>query len=337
MNILPEAKDPRPFVAVVTVTYNSAGVLSDFMESLIEQQDCLVRLYVVDNNSHDSTLEMLSSYKSRVDVSLIRNEKNLGVAAANNQGIRAALQDKADWILLLNNDTIIPQAAISNLARIASSHGLDILSPSIHATEPENTIWFDGGLIYPHRGMKVVHERMGKPVSEVQNGLRVTPYASTCCLLVRPSVFASIGGMDTDYFVYFDDVDFCVRAANAGFNYWLSSDVYIIHKASSLTGGFLGPFTLRWLTRNWVLVTRKHLAMPARIGAYAYMQAWMAGRLLFGRDKPLHFVRRQRAFYEGLLAPISGKGASLEGTEYLGPNSPLLQIVRGEEAVAKVK
>ncbi|WAH95908.1 glycosyltransferase family 2 protein [Arthrobacter sp. MMS18-M83] len=138
--------------------------------------------------------------------------------------------------------------------------------------------------------------------------------------------------MDTDFFVYFDDVDFSIRARAAGFQYWLTGDLTIIHKASSLTGGFLGSFTLRWLTRNWVLTSRKHLSLFGKLKAFTYMQAWMLARLLVGRDKASHYVKRQKAFFEGMVAPVSDDGSWLSNSELISESSPIGRIVRKEAA-----
>lgn len=324
---------PPQRTAVVTVTYNSETVVEDFLESLLTNStEAEIVLYVIDNQSSDRTLEIVDAYQDKLNIHVLANDENRGVAAGNNQGINAALDAGLEWVLLLNNDTIIPKGTIAGMIALAQKENLKVLSPAIEATEPLKTIWFDGGTIYPARGMKVVHDRMGMPTDKVVPGLRTTPYASTCCLLVHRSVFEEIGGMDTDFFVYFDDVDFSIRAQAAGFKYWLSGDLMITHKASSLTGGFLGSFTLRWLTRNWVLVARKHLPPIRRGVSFSYIQIWMLARVLARRDKPAHYVTRQRAFFEGLTAPISADGNLLRNSDVLPHDAPIAQILRKEAA-----
>lgn len=297
-------------LALVTVTYNSEDVLEDFFNSLLTDPSLpRIKLYLIDNASSDKTLEVAARYQERIDLSIEPNNDNLGVAVGNNQGISAALRDGAEWILLVNNDTIIPAGTLAGLLETATEKGLHILSPTIEGTEPVESVWYAGGTISPYQGMKVRHEKMGSPIIGALQGLRQTPYASTCCLLIHRDVFNLIGGMDKDYFVYFDDVDFAIRAKAAGFPYWLTGDYKIIHKASSLTGGYLSPFSVRWISRNWVLVTRKHCSAVQKVTAFTYMQLWMFARVAARRDTLAQYKLRQRSFLEGLKVPITRNGA----------------------------
>ena len=296
-------------IALVTVTYNSEDVLEDFFNSLLDDPVLpRIRLYLVDNASSDKTLEIASQYRGRIDMSIQANKGNDGVAVGNNQGISAALKDGAEWILLVNNDTIIPEGTIIGLVNTAAENGLHILSPTIEGIDPAESVWYAGGTISPYQGMKVRHEKMGSPIGGARQDLRQTSYASTCCLLIHRDVFNFIGGMDKDYFVYFDDVDFAIRAKSSGFPYWLTGEYKIIHKASSLTGGYLSPFTIRWISRNWVLVTRKHCSAVQTVTALVYMQLWMLARTATRRDTLAHYKLRQRSFLEGLKAPITRDG-----------------------------
>lgn len=286
-------------VGVVTVTYNSGIVLDDFLDSLAAQHGVQVRLYAVDNDSKDDSVARLEAETRLAHVEVIPNDDNLGVAVGNNQGIEAALRDGCDWVLLLNNDTMFEADMFSVLTKDAASRGLDIVSPVIEATDPPSTVWFDEGRI---RGLPMVtrHIGVGRPMSEVRPGLRQIGYASTCCLLVRPSVFERVGLMDPVYFVYFDDVDFAVRALRAGYEYWLDPAARLVHKASSLTGGKDSPFTVSWTARNWPLLVRIHRRGLARLAALAYVQVWITGRLLLRRDRFADFTLRQRRFRDAM-------------------------------------
>lgn len=294
-----------PFLAIVTVTYNSAAVLHDFLESLTPGNRLpRIRLYLIDNASVDETLVTADKYKNLIDMVVIENSTNVGAAAGNNQGIFAALGDAADWILLVNNDTILPAGALTGLMDTAKRQGLYILSPTIVGTEPLDSVWYAGGTISPYQGMKVRHQNMGASIRLAPRGLRETGYASTCCLLIHRDVISRIGALDEDYFVYFEDVDFAIRAKSAGFAYWVTGDYRIIHKASSLTGGYLSPFCIRWISRNWVVVTRKQCTAPQKVAGLAYMQLWMLARLLARRDTIACYVLRQRSFIEGYKVPF---------------------------------
>lgn len=293
----------EPTIGVVTVTYNSGPVLEDFLDSLAAQKGVRVRLYSIDNASGDDSVATVRA-ESRLDrVEVVANPDNRGVAVGNNQGIEAALRDGCDWVLLLNNDTVFDPTMMQTLVLDAEQHRLDLVAPVIEASEPAGTIWYAGGRT---RGLSMVtrHLDVGASIDEAPTELAPTGYASTCCLLVRPAVFERVGLMDPVYFVYFDDVDFAIRAKRAGYTFWLDPRARLLHKASSLTGGKLSPFTVRWTARNWPLVVRRHRSGAALALALAYVQLWTLGRLVVRRDSLRDFVLRQQRFLEAMRVPL---------------------------------
>lgn len=295
--------------SIVTVTYNSAEVLSDFLSSLMKDE-ChpRVRVYMVDNGSTDDSIAIARSFEQNLDLIVIPTGSNLGAAGGNNAGIIRALADGAQWILLMNNDTVIPPGTLSGLVQTAVARGINILSATIEGTEPKNSVWYCGGSIYPYQGMRVRHDNIGAPIHTAPSGVHTTPYAPSSCLLIHRKVFRDIGALDEDFFVYFEDVDFAIRAKTAGFDYWVSGEHKILHKASSLTGGYLSPFTMHSISKNWVVVARKRCSVLQRVSGYAYMQLWMVARMTLRKDTWSGFILRQRAFIEGLKAPLTRHG-----------------------------
>lgn len=293
-----------PTVGVVTVTYNSESVLDDFLDSIVAQQGVGLRVYAVDNASSDGSVARLGAETRLRDLRVIANSDNLGVATGNNQGIEAAMQDGCDWVLLLNNDTLFSSELVVTLVRDAEQNGLKLVAPLIEATEPARTIWYAGGRI---RGLSLVtrHTNVGKQIGSVPVELAPTGYASTCCLLVHPEVFSAIGLMEPTYFVYFDDVDFAIRAIRAGFRYWLDPAAHVVHKASALTGGKESPFTVAWTARNWPLTVRRNRRGVARLLAMTYIQVWILGRMMLGRDSLAEFRLREQKFRESLGVPVA--------------------------------
>lgn len=310
-----------PTVGVVTVTYNSAGVLDDFLVSLGGQLGVDVRLYAVDNASIDGTLAKLRAFDHGA-VWILENVDNVGIAVGNNQGIVKAMQDECDWILLLNNDTFFKETAIRDLVSIAERETIGILAPTIEATEPTGSIWYAGGRMSAHRGMQVKHSDMGGPMSIAGAGLRETAYASTCVLLLRPEVFNAVGLMDPVYFVYGDDVDFCIRAKAAGWPYWITGGVFFSHKASSLTGEYTAPFAVRWISRNWVVVARRHCSAWELTFANIYMFAWAIARVATKRDSFVGFRSRLRAFAEGRHVDLTSPPPNIDDWSRYSPTPP---------------
>ncbi|MGB2363784.1 MAG: glycosyltransferase family 2 protein, partial [Flavobacteriales bacterium] len=131
-------------IGIVTVTFNSSSVLDDFFTSIEQQDYSDFNLYIIDNNSVDDTLSKVDSwdFKSKV---ILKNTNNLGVAAGNNQGIKLALKDGCDFVLLLNNDTIFEDKLLSKLVETYNTYGSSIVVPKMNYFSPSNMIWYAGG------------------------------------------------------------------------------------------------------------------------------------------------------------------------------------------------
>lgn len=293
-----------PTVGLVTVTFNSGAVLEDFLDSAARTEGIATRLYVVDNASSDGTVDRVKIEQGSKDVRLIANDYNAGVARANNQGIREAVKDGCQWVLLINNDTTFAPSLVADLCAVADQNSVLMLSPAIEATEPRGSIWYCGGLLRRSRGFQVVHEYKGLPMARRPAALFATEYAPTCCLLVHTSVFRKVGLMSEEYFVYSDDVDYAIRCRRAGVTCWVEPRLVLTHKASSLTGGPESPFGVAWTSRNWVLTARAHLSLIGMVGAIAFMEVWATARLLVRRDSPRTWFARQVNYLRGLRAPL---------------------------------
>lgn len=296
-------------LAVVTVTYNSGQVLPDFLESFVKQDAPGIKLYVVDNNSQDNSLELVDdARRGGVDnIHVIANDDNLGVAAANNQGIVAALANGADWVVLLNNDTVFSPDTLRRLIADAVDAGAWIMTPTIEATDPPSTVWYRQGRIYRSQALAARHLGSGDSLHALPRERGLVGYAPTCALAIHRSVFAKVGLMDPVYFVYHDDVDFAIRARRAGFEYWITPAAHVVHKASSLTGGKTSSFTIRWTSRNWIVLNRLNAAPLQRAYGYLYIIAWAVARLVLRRDNLETSKARASAYLEGFRVDVAGR------------------------------
>jgi GT2 family glycosyltransferase len=286
-------------VGVVTVTYNSAGVLDDFIVSLLCQTHGDFILYAVDNASADRTLDKLSEYKDpRINV--IANKNNVGVAEGNNQGVRAAFAAGCDSILFINNDTVFDPSLIESLVKGMKQHGADMIAPKILFHDNPTLIWCAGGGFKPAKGYVGVHYGMGEVDRGQFDTVRRLDHAPTCCLLVRRSVFDKIGLMDARYFVYIDDADFCFRARQAGMKLVYLPSATLLHKASSLTGGAESEFAVRYSTRNHIYFMLKNLGPWLGLYFLPEYQVRLCAKFLLRKIKFSEFVLQQKAFFEGL-------------------------------------
>lgn len=296
-------------VTAVSVTYNSANDLAEFFRCLRDcRQESLrsgidLRAVVVDNCSSDSTPEVLTrvSQSEAGWVQIHLATVNHGIAVGNNLGIEMA--SGSDFILLLNTDVSFPPTLVAELVQVSSASRA-LVSPQISMASGTK-LWYDGGSISAHRSFRASHHRIGQPMSSASpEPLSIEGYASTCALLVPTQVFADVGLMDEDFFVYNDDVDFAIRCKDAGWRTVIHRGITLDHRVGGSTGGTRGPFGARWETFGLVLLARKHSARRiARIWNVVFICFWALRQSMRAGSRSDLYIRA-RAIRDGLASDL---------------------------------
>ncbi len=237
-----------PLVYVVVLTWNGKNDTLECLRSLQSVTYPNFRILVVDNASSDGTTEAVRQSFQNVEV--IRNETNLRFAGGNNVGIRHAMSKQADYVLLLNNDTVVEMGFLSELIATAERDpDIGMVGAKIYYHDdptPQGTsrIWFAGGKIewwegwISHVGLRQLDRGQFESVEE-------TDYITGCCLLVKRQVIEKIGFLDESYFMYGEDADWCIRAMRAGYKLTVQPKAKLWHKLSVSSGGHLSWF------KNW--------------------------------------------------------------------------------------
>ena len=296
-------------IGLVTVTYNSADVLPDFLESVCKQSFKDFQLFVIDNHSTDLTIEVFNKLKQS-NFELIINQENFGVAAANNQGIKKALHSGCEYILLINNDTTFEANLLEKLMDASQKYSSSIVAPKIMYYSAKNRIWFAGGFF--DRKKAWINYHRGQNELDVGQYLDndVIEYAPTCCAFIQRSVFEDIGLMDEKYFVYFDDTDFFYRVFKHGKHQTrYINDVTFYHKIGSLTKSRVkgkrlkfGDFFVKQMTCNQIYYLKKQKSFYAYLYILFYIIRVQL-RFLFSGKYTVNlktFALIQRAILKGL-------------------------------------
>jgi GT2 family glycosyltransferase len=220
---------PYP-LSIVILNWNLPGDTIACVRSI--QQSALpgVSILLVDNASTDDSLSRFQTELGD-SVTVITNRANLGFAGGVNTGIRHALAQGAQSILLLNNDTLVDQAWGAQLAATMRDHpDADIVGPLIYYHQPPDQIWRAAD--QEHRWLPIPLRLPDRAI--VSAGGRPFPadYVTACGVLIRRAVFESIGLFDEAYFMYFEDADFCRRAREAGFGIMCAPAARMWHKVS---------------------------------------------------------------------------------------------------------
>ncbi len=220
-------------VAVLVLNYNSGNYVIKCLDSLFEMEYPYWELFIGDNKSTDESFSLVRKYfqgkklpNSLKFYELTENPKNFGFARGVNLLIKRALERKADFILILNPDTIHKSDFLRKLVNAARRRKeLGALSPTVKSAK-NGRIWFSGGKIRWIR-QKAVHDR-----DKLIQPIHLTEFVPGCAMLIKKEVFERVGLLPEDYFLYYEDTDFCLQARRKGFKTAVVRDSLVFHQES---------------------------------------------------------------------------------------------------------
>lgn len=252
-----------PKVFVIILNWNGYRDTAECLRSLKRLIYPSCEVVVVDNRSTDGSVTKLQ--EEFKEVVYIENKENLGFAEGNNVGIRYALEHGADYVLLLNNDTLIKADFLEALVKTAEvDEQIGIAGPKIYEGLPDSIrLWYAGGSVDWKR-MKTVHRGFHEDDRGEWDQVEDVDFVSGCAMLIRRPLLERIGLLDDRYFLYYEDTDYCVRACKAGFRIVYVPQAVVYHKAWTSSGGQSSPLRLYYMTRNRLLLMESHLDRGAK-------------------------------------------------------------------------
>lgn len=262
-------------IAIIILNWNGAADTVECLHSIEKTADPGCMIYVVDNGSTDGSADKIRGLFPAVRV--IETGKNLGFAEGNNVGIREALKDQADYIFLLNNDTIIDTCLFSScMAAAAKYTDAGVFGAKVYYYAQPDKIWFAGG-VWDNRVNGFLH--VGKDMADTYHEIREIDYATGCALMFRREVAEKIGLLDADFFLTYEETDWCYRARRAGFKVLFVPQAKVWHKVSVSFGGDASPLYAYYDSRNRLLWAKKNLSFARRLPVYksTFKQAMSLG------------------------------------------------------------
>lgn len=245
-----------PLVYIILVNYNGYSDTIECVDSLRKIRYENYKIIIVDNASTDKSLNKLNDLLK--DCIIIESQKNLGFAGGNNLGIKYAVKKKANYILLLNNDTLVePNFLEEMLNSFYKDKNIGAVGCKIMYYPKKNIIWYGGGKIDwfkftgVHFGMREVDKGQYNEEKDIN-------FMTGCCMLIKKEVFEKVGLLRQDYFMYLEDVDFCVKLKNNKYKIWYNPKAKIYHKVGLSSGGEESPFSIKWATRNRLIFMNKY-------------------------------------------------------------------------------
>ncbi|QQG41083.1 MAG: glycosyltransferase family 2 protein [Candidatus Levyibacteriota bacterium] len=263
-------------VSIVIVNFNGKKDTFQCIESVEKLQPASWRanyklqIIVVDNGSEEEF--------KKDEITVLRNEKNLGFSGGNNVGIRYALGNGADYVMLLNNDTIVNQHLVEELLKVANlDKRIGVVVPKIYFAkghefhrerykeeERGKVIWYAGGVI-DWNNVVGIHRGVDKVDHGQYDKVEKTDFATGCCMLIKKEVFEHVGLFDEKYFLYYEDADFSMRAIRGEYKIVYMPKAFLWHINAGSTGGSGSALQDYYTTRNRMLFGMRYAPLRSKV------------------------------------------------------------------------
>ncbi len=224
------------------------------------------KVFIIDNGTGKINKNHLKIF--RFQYTLIKNKKNLGYAGGNNVGIRKALEENYDYIFLLNNDATVKSTILSDLQKPLQSSRIGITGCIITYKENGDKIWFAGGSL--NKVLCITrHLQMNKILSDTIIRQSETDFITGAAMMVKREVFNDVGLIPEEYFLYWEDVDFCYSARKKLYKCYLINKPLVQHIVSASSGkkgsNRLSSIRAYYYARNPFIFMSRHQLNPLTV------------------------------------------------------------------------
>lgn len=242
--------------AIIISNYNGLTDTKKCLDSLVKSSFKDFFVVVVDDYSGDKDVicDFVEQYDS-LDIVCFVIDRNKGFAGANNLGIKKALEYKPEYIILLNNDTVVYEDTIGQLLNLSGEDR--IIGPKILKMDDPTLIYSAGGqfdkeLYYPK------NIGYNEKDSDEFSKIKECDYLSFCCVSMPAKVFSEVGFLDEDFYMYCEDVDYCQRLKAKGYKVVYEPMVKLLHKDGGSSSS-LGDKALYYSVRNECIIRERYV------------------------------------------------------------------------------
>jgi len=259
-------------VSIVTVNFNQPKVTEELLATIPVAED--MEVIVIDNGSDtDHTAEWRTKYPA---IKFIRSEENLGFAGGNNIGLKAA---KGDYLFLVNNDTEFTPDLVQKLADVLDEHPeAGMISPKIKYFSNKNMIQYAGYTplnFYTCRNTCIGLREIDK--GQYDNYIGATAYCHGSAMMVRKEAIEKAGLMNENFFLYYEELDWCEHIKRAGYQAWVCTEAVIYHK-ESVSVGKKSRMKEYFMNRNRILFIRRNASWLKKAVFYLYFLSFVVPR-----------------------------------------------------------
>lgn len=298
-----------PSVAIVLVNWNGYELTRACIHSLQKVTYRNFSVILVDNGSVDQSGKRLHSEFE--DIVYLQNNQNEGFTGGNNRGINHALKEDFDYILLLNNDTVVAPGFLEPMVSFLERNpNYGAAQPKILFEANRDTLWNAGGGYF--KGLEMTWSvGIGRKDRGQFNREKDVPWITGCCFLAKASCIKQVGLLDTGYFAYYEDVDWSFRMRKNGFRlrYIPAAVIYHVAGASSVSKeknreGTVHPIVHYYRIRNHLFLIRSHAHWLSFTFSLLYQTLKNLGFLSFfivkGRTQKARAV--WKGYWQGLFS-----------------------------------
>ena len=298
-------------IAIILVNWKNYDDTKNCLKSLYLSNNTSFNIILIDNESKEKSASKLK--ESFPHITILPQETNLGFTGANNLGIKYGLALGAEYIMLLNNDTIVPKNFMSPLlTTLRSNNQIAAVQPKIMFADKPDKIWSGGGI---YNSLIASTTTIGYDQLDTEKYSKPTylDWLTGCCILIKAEIISEVGLLNNHFFAYYEDVDWSLRIRKLGYLLAYNPSVPIYHKAgaSSKTknksaDGFLSPFVHFLNIRNHIFLVRLHAKGFHAINAHVFLLLKIIGYGLYfilkGRKKKLKMLLN--GFLKGYLTQL---------------------------------
>lgn len=271
---------------------------------------------IIDNCSTDGSYEYLK--EEFPEYKVFRTDVNLGYTGGINFGFVKATEFDPDYILVLNNDTIVEKSFLTHLvnsmeknSEAAGAGGL------ILAEHDRRTVWFGGGKLIPWRGLAVHFDKgLNKSEIKITSECPVT-FLTGCMILFRAKALEKTGLEDDRFFMYLDDIELSSRIQRAGYSLVYNPESVIYHK---VLGENKSPFKLYYSVRNRLLLINSMNSGVVKFIAKFYFITVILAKILLWSVTNSKFSKTARLALRDYFKGNLGKGNGLNLNQLTGHN-----------------
>ena len=297
-----------PLVAIVVLNWNGAEDTLRCIASLARQTHPNFRILVVDNGSTDGSTERLRALGDRI--TLIESQENLGYTGGNNLAIREALKGEAGYVWLFNNDAVAEPDTLARLvAACEADPGIGLASPLVRDDADPALIHFAGGRFDLDTPIYEPTEDLEKARAWQKADPGHMALWGTA-MLARRALVEKIGLLDERIFAYWEDIDYSIRGALAGFRNVMVFDAVVFHaaKPTILSPREVKPYYFYFMTRNEILMWRKFCPMKKHLRAALWTILRQSRQIERMRGSQAHVDAVRAGIWDGLR----GKGGAYQ-------------------------